>query len=75
MLVALGIQGAMSMRHIAICALPRPPINSKRHDFRKRKVFEQKMCVSISCTTFVRNISYSKKNWARRNKKCKTISM
>ena len=31
----------------------------------KKKVTEHKMCVLISSTTFVWNISHSKKNWAR----------
>jgi hypothetical protein len=32
-------------------------------------VIEYKMCVLIFSTTFVRNISHSKKNWERRDKK------
>jgi hypothetical protein len=39
-------------------------LSHKRHGFRK-KVTEHKMCVLIFCTTFVWNISHSKKNSAR----------
>jgi hypothetical protein len=37
--------------------------------FRK-KATENTMCVLIFCTTFVRKISHSKKNWARYDQKC-----
>jgi len=40
----------------------------KLHDFWK-KVTEQKMGVLIFSTTFVRNISHSKKKWATYDKK------
>jgi len=60
----------MRMRHIFICDLCDLPYFStlfhKRHDFRKT-VIEHNMCVLIASTTFVRNVSYSKKNSARRN--------
>jgi hypothetical protein len=46
----------------------------KQHDLIK-KVIEHKMCVLISSTTFVWNISHSKKNWARYDKKCIFIFM
>jgi hypothetical protein len=39
-------------------------LSHKRHDFRKT-VIEDKMWVLITSTTFVWNISHSKKNWAR----------
>jgi hypothetical protein len=39
-------------------------LSHKRQDFRE-KVIEHKMCVLIFSTTFVWNISHSKKNWAR----------
>ena len=41
-----------------------PMLAQKRHDFRK-KLLKHKMCILIFCTTFVRNISHSKKNSAR----------
>ena len=62
--VALGIQLAVRMRHIAICALPRSTnfstLSHKRRDFRG-KVTEHKMWVLVFSTTFVCNISHSKK--------------
>jgi len=38
--------------------------------FGGKKVTEYKMCVLITPTTFVGNISHSKKNWARNDKMC-----
>jgi len=35
-----------------------------------KKMIEHKMCVLILCTTFIWNISRSKKNWTRFDKKC-----
>jgi hypothetical protein len=43
--------------------------------FEKRKVTEHKMCVLIFCTTFVWNISHSKKKWARYGQKCTYIGL
>ena len=40
-------------------------ITSYPHDFRGKKIIESRMCVLIFCTTFFRNISHSKRNWAR----------
>ena len=55
--VALGIQHAMCMRHIVICALPRSTtffhIISQTVRFSEKKVIDHKMCVLIFCTTFV----------------------
>ena len=49
-------------------------LSHTRHDFRK-KVTEHKMCVLIFCTTFVWNISHSKKNLARYGQKCISVYM
>jgi len=38
--------------------------------FEKKKSFVHEMCVLILSTTFVWNISHSKKNWARYDQKC-----
>jgi hypothetical protein len=55
--VALGIQQAMCMRHIAICGLPRSRkffhIISQAARFPKKKINGHKMCVLIFATTFV----------------------
>jgi len=76
--VALGIQHAMRMLHIAICGLPAlryfSTLSHKRSDFRQ-KDFGNTKCVLISSTTSVWNISHSKKNWARYVKKCILVFM
>ena len=55
--VELGIQHAMRMSRIVICGLTNGTI------FEKKKTgIEHKMCIWISYTTFVRNVSHSKKN-------------
>jgi len=50
--VALGIQHAMRMRHVVVCALPAveyfSTLSHKRHDFRGKKVIERKICVLVS---------------------------
>jgi len=70
--VALDIQPAMCMRHIVICGLPSSTIFfhfiCRRHDFLEI-VIEHKMCVLILSTNSVWNVSHSKKNWARYDKK------
>ena len=74
--VALVIQHAIRMRHVVISGLPVSTIffqlSHKRRDFR-REVTEHKMCVLIFSTTFVWNISHSKKNWARYDQKCISV--
>jgi len=46
--IALGIPREMRMRHTVVCGLSNSTIFStlfqKRHDFRKKKVIEYKMC-------------------------------
>ena len=49
-------------------------LSLKRDDFRK-KVIEHKMCVLIFSTTFVWNISHSKKKLARYDHKCISVFM
>jgi hypothetical protein len=49
-------------------------LSHKWHDFRK-KVTEHKMCVLISSTTFIQNISHSKNNLARYCYICENIFM
>jgi predicted transcriptional regulator len=48
-------------------------LSHKRHYFRK-KITEFKMCVLILSTSFVWNIYHSKKNWARYDQKCISVS-
>ena len=49
-------------------------LSHKRHDL-STNVTEHKMRVLIFCTTFVWNISHSKKNWARYDQKCISVCM
>jgi hypothetical protein len=76
--VAVGIQHAMRMRHIVICALLRgsafSTLSHKRHDFRKT-VIQYKLRVLSFSTTFVWNTSHSKKNWARYDEICILVFM
>jgi len=64
------------MRQTVICGLTHPTffhIISQKARFAKKNITEHKMCVLILPTTFVRNISYSKKKWARCDKKCPLV--
>jgi len=73
--VALVIQYAMRVRRIILSSVASlaapyfPTLSHKRHHFRK-KVIEHKMYVLIFSTTFVWNVSHSKKNWAIYDHKC-----
>ena len=81
--VALVIQHAMRMRHIVNCGLPRSTIYIYiyiyiyiLHYLTNDMIFgegggvtEHKMCVMVSSTTFVSNISRSKKNLVRYDQK------
>jgi len=79
MFAAFGIQHVIRMPQIVICSLLRSiaffHIISQTAQFSKKKknVIECKMCVLISSTTFVWNISHSKKNWARYDKKMSVV--
>ena len=68
--VALVTQLEMCMRLIVTCSLPGSTLSHKRHDFLKKKVIENEICVLGLYSTYVWNISHSKKNWARYDKKC-----
>jgi len=73
--VASGTQREMRMRH---CHLWRVRgllyffhiISLRARYSGKKKVMSHTVCVLIFPTTFVWNISHSKKNWARNNQNC-----
>jgi len=68
-----SMQCACAMLSSVACpALHFFTLSHKRHEYRK-KVTEHKMCVLILSTNFVWNISYSKKKWARYDKKIYTL--
>ena len=78
--VALLMQHATRMRHIvlSLAASLAPPyfltLPHKRHDFQKQ-VSEHEMCVLTLYTTFILNISNSRKNSAKNCHKCENIFM
>ena len=65
--IALVSQHVTRMRRVMLLSVAYPALtyfstlSHTRHDFRK-KVIEHKMCVLIFSSTFVGNISHSKKN-------------
>jgi hypothetical protein len=63
--VALVIQHALRMHHIMICVLPRSTVFFLHYltkgAFIQKNIVEHKMCVLISSTIFVSNISKYKK--------------
>jgi hypothetical protein len=77
--VALLMQHATRMILVPSSVVSQSPPSSstlshKRYDFRK-PVVEHKMCVLIFSTTFVWNISHSKKNLARYHQKYRNVFM
>jgi len=65
--VALGIQNTVRMRHTLSCGLPGSTIFFP-HSLISGRIVEK--TVLFFSTTFVCNISHSKKNWARYDQKC-----
>ena len=75
--VVLVIQHALRMRYVVICGLSGSAVffHFILKTSRYSKLFaEHKMCVLIFSTTFVCNISHSKKNWARYEQKCMLVT-
>ena len=62
-LVALGIQHARRMYYVILRSVACPAVEYFSrlshiwHDFRKKKVIEQKICFSIFFTTYMENFS------------------
>jgi len=78
--VDLVIQHAMRMHHIVICGLIGSTIffhSISKNDmiWQGVGVSEHKMCNLIFCTTFIWNISHSKKKWASYYHKCTYIGL
>jgi hypothetical protein len=73
--VALSIPHATRMRHIVSCDLPGSTvfvhiISQTARLSKKKNNIEYEMCFLIFSTTFVWNISHSKKNAARYDQEC-----
>jgi hypothetical protein len=68
MFVALVIEHATRMRRIILPSVACPAVpyfstlSHKWGEFREKNIIERNMCVLIFSTTFVPNISHSKKN-------------
>ena len=75
MCVSLFIQYAVRMRRVILSSVASlalqyfSTLSHKRYDFRKKKVTEHKVCVYIFSRSFVWNISHSKNNCDRYEKK------
>jgi acyl-coenzyme A synthetase/AMP-(fatty) acid ligase len=71
---------AIPIHHVILSSVTCPAaqyfftLSPKQQDFRK-KMTEHKMYVLIFSTTFIRNISHSKKNRERDDKKCTLVFM
>ena len=72
--VALGPQRAKCMLRITLTSVTCPALphfstlSHKRNNYLKKKVIEHKICILIFSTSFVWNISHSKKNSVRYHK-------
>jgi len=74
MFVALYIQHSMRLLRVILSCMTCPAVqyfstSDKRHDFWGKNVIEHENYVLISSTPFVWNIFYSKKKWARYDRK------
>ena len=69
----------MHMHHILICGQPRStrllPHYLTNGTMFEKKVPEHKMCVLVSSTPFVWNVSHAKKKWVRYDQNCILIFM
>ena len=79
MSIALGTEHEMHMLRILLSSVARPALQNfstlshKRYDFRKKLLSVER--VLILSTTFVQNISHSKKKSARYDQKCILLFM